>query len=406
MEKSKVIFFDRRPESNNRPPSSNTAFLKTIMGGTKKNSKNVKSSSLKKYSVTYRKNNKKNAYNNDFTRTNRKPPIEAKEIKVKTIMFPNDEKENHFNEENKCLNKQKEELKELYENMLIKLNEEDKLRDEEIRLHTINMNSNLENLNKKNQILKKNNYNLTKKYMDLKYDTNKNNQKLKDQMEITKLQGEALRGNINELQKKAKKDKEMNKKDYDRRTRQVASSLRTQVKTKEETANLAMRQFTDIQNMYEEKINEARNKIKIIENKYLVLKEGVFNEEENKKNIREIEDNMKIYRMKMREFEAYINGIKQMTEGDYDHYDEILKTTSEKNVQFMEETHNVDEQLKAFELLLEGKNDENLQLLKNIKEYFDENGGVLFNQDQNQRFLEDSQNPIIEEEEERQQAIT
>ena len=405
MEKSKVIFFDRRPESNNRPPSSNSAFPNTLMGGTKKNSKNIKTSSIKKYSTTNRKNNKNNTYN-DFTRTNRKPPIEAKEIKVKTIMFPNDEKENHFNEENKCLNKQKEELKELYENMLIKLNEEDKLRDEEIRLHTINMNSNLDNLNKKNQILKKNNYNLTKKYMDLKYDTNKNNQKLKDQMEITKLQGEALRGNINELQKKAKKDKELNKKDYDRRTRQVASSLRTQVKTKEETTNIAMRQFTDIQNMYEEKINEVRNKIKIFENKYLVLKEGVFNEEENKKNIREIEDNMKIYRMKMREFEAYINGIKQMTEGDYDHYEEILKTTSEKNERFMAETHDVDEQLKAFELLLQGKNDENLQLLKNIKEYFDENGGVLLNQDQNQRFLEDSQNPIIEEEEERQQAIT
>ena len=47
-------------------------------------------------------------------------------------MFPNDEKELHYNEENKCLNKQKEELKEIYENMLIKLNEPDKLRDEEI----------------------------------------------------------------------------------------------------------------------------------------------------------------------------------------------------------------------------------------------------------------------------------
>jgi hypothetical protein len=369
----------------------------------KKNSKNIKSSSLKKYTTTYRKN--KNSTYNDYTRTNRKPPIEAKQIKVKTIMFPNDEKEYHFNEEYKCLNKQKEELKELYENMLIKLNEEDKLRDEEIRLHTINMNANLENLNKKNKNLKKNNYNLTKKYMDLKYDTNQNNQKLKDQMEITKLQGEALRGNIDELLKKVKKDKELNKKDFDRRTRQVANSLRTQVKTKEETANLAMKQFTDIQNMYEEKINEAKNKIKLIENKYLVLKEGVFNEEEHKKKINEIEESIKIYRMKMKEFEAYINEIKQLTEGDYDHYDEILRKTSEKNERFMEETQDVDEKLKAFELLLQEKNDENLQLLKNVKEYFDENGTV-FNQDKSQKFLEDSQNQIIEEEEERQQAIT
>lgn len=403
MEKSKVVFFDRRPESNNRPPSSSSTFPNTILDREKKNSKNIKSSSLKKYSTTYRKN-KNNTYN-DYTRTNRKPPIEAKQIKVKTIMFPNDEKEYHFNEEYKCLNKQKEELKELYENMLIKLNEEDKLREEEIRLHTINMNANLENLSKKNKNLKKNNYNLTKKYMDLKYDTNQNNQKLKDQMEITKLQGEALRGNIDELLKKVKKDKELNKKDFDRRTRQVANSLRTQVKTKEETANLAMKQFTDIQNMYEEKINEAKNKIKLIENKYLVLKEGVFNEEDHKKKINEIEESIKIYRMKMKEFEAYINEIKQLTEGDYDHYDEILKKTSEKNERFMEETQDVDEKLKAFELLLQEKNDENLQLLKNVKEYFDENGPV-FNQDKSQKFLEDSQNQIIEEEEERQQVIT
>ena len=373
------------------------------MRGEKNNFQKLKSSSLKK-NVTYRKNNKNKTNNNDYIRTNRKPPIEARIAKVKTIMFPNDEKENHFNEENKCLNKQKEELKELYENMLIKLNEEDKLRDEEIRLHTINMNSNIENMNKKNKLLKKNNYSLTKKYMDLKYDTNQNNQKLKDALEINKLQGEALQGSINELIQKNKIDKEMNKKDFDRRTRQVASNLRTQVKTKEETANLAMKQFNDIQKMYEEKINEAKNKYKITENKYLLLKEGFFNEEENRKKINEIEENIRLFRFKMREFEQYINEIKKLTEGDYDHYDEIQKKTDEKNMQFMQETKNIDEQLIAFEIFLQEKQDENNQILKEIKEHFDENGGVIFgNPTKNQRFLDDSQNKIIEEDEEKKQ---
>ena len=373
------------------------------MRGEKNNFQKLKSSSLKK-NVTYRKNNKNKTNNNDYIRTNRKPPIEARIAKVKTIMFPNDEKENHFNEENKCLNKQKEELKELYENMLIKLNEEDKLRDEEIRLNTINMNKNIENMNKKNKLLKKNNYSLTKKYMDLKYDTNQNNQKLKDALEINKLQGEALQGSINELIQKNKVDKEMNKKDFDRRTRQVASNLRTQVKTKEETANLAMKQFNDIQKMYEEKINEAKNKYKITENKYLLLKEGFFNEEENRKKINEIEENIRLFRFKMREFEQYINEIKKLTEGDYDHYDEIQKKTDEKNMQFMQETKNIDEQLIAFEIFLQEKQDENNQILKEIKEHFDENGGVIFgNPTKNQRFLDDSQNKIIEEDEEKQQ---
>ena len=320
-------------------------------------------------------------------------------------MFPNDEKEFHYNEENKCLMKQKEELKELYENMLIKLNEQDKLRDEEIRLHTINMNSNIEKINKKNQLLKNNNYNLTKKYMDLKYDTNQNNQKLNDEIEMKKLQGEALKGSINELIKKNKIDKEISKKDFDRRTRQLASTLRTQVKTKEETANIVMRQFNDIQKMYEDKMNETKNKYKLYENKYLLLKEGYFNEEEYRKKISEVEENIRLFRVKMREFEAYINEIKQLTEGDYDHYLEIQKKTQAKNQQFLEETRNIDEQLIAFELILQERHNENMQMLKEIKEHFDENG-AMFNQDKNQRFLEDSQNKIIEEEEEKIQEVS
>ena len=404
IEKSKVIFYDRRPETSKLPPKSLAeSFPNTILGAS---GKNLKSTSLKKYS-TYRKknnNNKKKAYN-DFIRTNRKPPIEARITKVKTIMFPNDEKEFHYNEENKCLMKQKEELKELYENMLIKLNEQDKLRDEEIRLHTINMNSNIEKMNKKNQLLKNNNYNLTKKYMDLKYDTNQNNQKLNDEIEMKKLQGEALKGSINELIKKNKIDKEISKKDFDRRTRQLASTLRTQVKTKEETANIVMRQFNDIQKMYEDKMNETKNKYKLYENKYLLLKEGYFNEEEYRKKISEVEENIRLFRVKMREFEAYINEIKQLTEGDYDHYLEIQKKTQAKNQQFLEETRNIDEQLIAFELILQERHNENMQMLKEIKEHFDENG-AMFNQDKNQRFLEDSQNKIIEEEEEKIQEVS
>lgn len=404
IEKSKVIFFDRRPESNTNIPNSKNTFPNTLFGGEKQNNyKNIKSASSKKYTI-YKKSKNNKTYT-DFSRTTRKPPIETKETKVKTIMFPNDEKELHFNEENKCLNKQKEELKELYDNMLIKLNEEDKLRDEEIRLQTLNMNKNLENLNKKNKNLKKNNYSLTKNFMDLKYDTNQNNQKLKDEIEIAKLQGEALQGSINELIKKSKLEKELNKKDLDRKTRQVANTLRTQVKTKEETANLAMKQFKDIQKMYEDKVNEAKNKYKATEKKYILLKEGYFNEEEYMKKVREIEENIRLFRLKMKEFESYINEIKQLTEGDYDHYYEILKKTNDKNVQFMLETQNIDEQLNSFELILKEKQEENEQLLKDINEHFNENGMMIESQDNDKNNEEESQNKIIEEDEEKQQEV-
>ena len=397
IEKQKVIYFDRRPESS-RPQNNNNIFPKKIFD--KNSNKNKTEIGIKKYATYNKKTNNKN---DNFIYSNRNPPIEAKQTIIKSIMFPNDEKEINFDEEKRCLNKHKEELKELYENMILKLNEEDKLRDEEIRLQNINMNKNLENLNKKNNSLKKSNYSMIKKFMDLKYDTNNNSQKVKDEIEMTKLQGEALQGSINELKKKSKIDKEMNKKDFARRTRQVANTLRTQVKTKEETANLAMKQFNDIQQIYEDKINEAKNKYKNTENKYLLLKDGYFNEEENQKKLKEVEQNIRLFRAKMKEFEEYINDIKKMTRGDYDHYDEIQRMTSDKNEQFLRESEIVDEQLKEFEIILSERQKENNQILKDINEHFDENGMFLVNKTDNKdKIRDDIKNKIVEEDEEKQ----
>ena len=268
------------------------------------------------------------------------------------------------------------------------------------------MNKNLENMDKKNKILKKSNYSLIKKFMDLKYDTNQNNQKINDEIEMTKLQGEALQGSINELKKKTKIDKEMNKKDYDRRTRQVATNLRTQVKTKEETANLAMKQFNDIQQLYEDKINDAKNKYKNTESKYLLLKDGYFNEDENQKKLKEVEQNIRLFRAKMKEFEEYINDIKKMTMGDYDHYYDIQKMTSDKNEQFLREAEIVDEQLKEFQSILNERQNENEQILKDINEHFDENGMFLVSKDDENRnqLSDDTNDKNNEQEEEGKQA--
>ena len=408
IEKSKVIFFDRRPEST-RVINQNNQFPKKLFDKNDLKKNNFKISDKKKDTPYLVYKNRNINKNDEFIRSYRKPPIEAKQTIIKSIMYPNDEKEKNFFEEKKCLDKQKEELKELYENMILKLNEEDKLRDEEIQLQNINMNKNLENIDKKNKALKKSNYSLIKKYMDLKYDTNQNNVKIKDEIEMTKLQSQALQDSITELKKKTKIDKEFNKKDYARKTRQVASTLRTQVKTKEETANLAMKQFNDIQQIYEDKINEAKNKYKLTESKLLLLKEGYLNEEENKKKINEVEQNIRLFRAKMKEFEGYINDIKKMTRGDYDHYYEIQKITSDKNEQFLKEAEIVEEQLKEFEIILNERQKENEQMIKDINEKFEENGMFLVNNKENNtndnyndnKVEDDNKNKIIEEEEDK-----
>ena len=91
IEKSKVIYFDRRPESS-RPINQNNDFPKTLFNkNTKVNT--VKNNNIKKYSTFSKKNNinKKE----EFIRSYRKPPIEAKQTIIKSIMLPNDEKENY-----------------------------------------------------------------------------------------------------------------------------------------------------------------------------------------------------------------------------------------------------------------------------------------------------------------------
>ena len=394
IEKEKIIYFDRRPEANkNKSPG----FKPSNIISPKNQNNNFNTLSSNKY-YTYRKNNTQKK--DDFYRNKRRAPVETKKIVIQASMFPVDQKEINLNEDNKYLSKQKEELIELYENLLVKINEQDKLRDEEIRLHTNNMNSKLKNFQNKSDNLKKNNYLLTKKFMDLKYDTNQNNQKIKDEIEVTNLQGQALNSSIAELKKRNKYDKEVNKRDFDRKTREVGNFLRKEVKTKEETSNIATRQFNDIQKMYEDKINEAKYKYRMAENKYNLLKDGIFNEEERANDIKEIEKNINYYRNKMKEFEKYINDIKKLTQGDYNHYLDIFKKTLENNQNFLNDTQKIEEELINFELILNEKHEQKMLLLQNKNDFIGENGEDDTN-NKDRKYLIDSENKIIEEEDEK-----
>ena len=398
IENSKVTFFDRRPESGIKKEIPITP--KTIYN----NKNNFKRSmSYKKCGTTRSKNKNLAKTYNDYTRTNRKCPNEMKQNIVKTIMFPNNSNEDNIDEEYKCLQKHKEELKAIYDNMILKLNEEDKLRDEEMRLQTNNMNSHLNDLSKRNNYLKNQNYNLTKNYMDLNYDTKQNSNKLNDQTELTKLQNETLKNNLNDIIQKAKMDKAINKKEYDRRTRQVANNLRNRVKTKEETANLAKRQYSEVQKMYEDKIDEVRSKYDNLEKKYLMLKKGrkilnedEYEEDEENNDTDEIEDKMKLYRTKLKEFESYINDIKGMTQGDYDHYNNINEKTEENKEQFMKETEMVDYQLQELLFELKRKQNENERFVENINAQFEEgNEGQETNQGQELKIIEEERQSQI-----------
>ena len=388
VENSMKIYFERRPELADKPQK------KDINTFTKKNI-NSNSVSLKK---CVSKRGPPKSYS-DYTKTTRKTPSDARQNVVKTIMFPSDSKENFVTDENKYLKKQKDDVKTLYENMIMKMEEDAKLRDEEIRLQTNNMNAKLQDLQRRKKNLEKLNNDIISGFMDLKYDSGINKKKLDDELELTKLQNEALNNSLKDVIRKNNVEREVGKKEYARKTRQLANALRNQVKNKEENANLVKEQYKQIQQIYSDKVNELQDKyFKILEK---------CNELRSRQGIQVEGYIMEMDRLRneLKKYENYTKNLKKMAQGDKDNFKIIEKQTDENNDQFLEDSSKTDaelaelkrrlkEELKEYEKMLKGKEGENLARSTNNenddndKNYKNVNNNNYYNNDQNNKMNE------------------
>ena len=355
------MFFDKRPEiaeknvSSNYNYDSNNQFLKNSVSlkkclGTAKPAKNSKSK------LSNNNNNTMSAF------SSRKTPSDARQNLIKTIMFPTETKESFATDENKCLKKQKEELVALYENIIMKMEEDGRLREEEFRLQNINMQSKLAELQKRNKKLEKLNYDITKDYMDLKYDMEINNKKLNDEYELAKLQNEALTHSLNDIIKKTTIEKEVNRNEYARKTREVTNSLRNQVKAKEENANLIKEQYKQIQKIYADKVGDLENKLTSITNKCKDLEaiKGI--------QLDNFEDDIKKYRMELRQYEDYTHKLRQLGQGVVDHYEQINNITKETNDEFLERSAKTDVELQQLSRQIKRELREYERIAKGIQE--------------------------------------
>ena len=332
IENSMKTYFDRRPDALEKP---------------ERNIYEQNSVSLKK-NINRNKNNSKNKN----IISNRKTPSDGRQNKIKTIMFPTDTKENFVNDENKTLKKQLEEIKALYENIILKMEEDSKLRDEEIRLQTINMNQKLLELKKRKNRLEKLNFDITKNFMDLKYDTDKNNKRLNEELELTKLQNEALKNSLNDIIKKTNIEKEVSKNEYNRKTKQVANSLRNQVKKKEENANLVKEQYKEIEKIYADKLNELENKYNVTLDKYNDLIEL---DKENSQMENDYIQNIQNLRGSMRKYEMYIKKLKKLIQGDKSNSKIIEHITDANNGKFLGDSDNTLNEIAAVKEQLIGE---------------------------------------------------
>ena len=284
---------------------------------------------------------------------------------LKNNQFPSNEELNDFNyqkEINIGLIKEKEDLEEFYKNIITKLNEDYKRREEEMRLHILGMNSHIKYLEQKKKNLENFNYALNTNYMDLKYDIDLNNKNLSEEIESNKNKNKLLINGLNDSKRKAKLEKDLNQKEYDKRTKQVAYTLRNQIKTNKETSSLAEKQYNIINHIYQQKFINIKNKYDMVEAKYKLLQEKIFQHKDkgfgnipNSEN--EFENIMRGFRERMKQHEEYIISIKQMVEGDYDHYEVLKQITQDKNQKFFDETNETEMILLKFkEEILTAKN--------------------------------------------------
>lgn len=284
---------------------------------------------------------------------------------LKNNQFPSKEELNDFNyqkEINIGLIKEKEDLEEFYKNIITKLNEDYKRREEEMRLHILGMNSHIKYLEQKKKNLENFNYALNTNYMDLKYDIDLNNKNLSEEIESNKNKNKLLIKGLNDSKRKAKIEKDLNQKEYDKRTKQVAYTLRNQIKTNKETSSLAEKQYNIINHIYQQKFINIKNKYDMVEAKYKLLQEKIFQHKDkgfgnipNSEN--EFENIMRGFRERMKQHEEYIISIKQMVEGDYDHYEVLKQVTQDKNQKFFDEINETEMILLKFkEEILTAKN--------------------------------------------------
>ena len=314
-----------------------------------------------------------------ITRTSNKNKEEQKNNDLKNGTLPSIEELSNINyqkEINNGLVKEKVDLEEFYKNIIIKLNEDYKRREEEMRLHIIGMNNHIKYLEQKKKNLENFNYALNTNFMDYKYDIDLSNKNLSEEIESNKNKNKILIKGLSESQRKAKIEKDLNQKEFDKRSRQVASTLRNQIKTNKETSALAEKQYNVINKIYQQKINSVKIKYDMVEAKYKLLQEKIYQNSQRTQNTEnEFENIMKGFRERMKQHEEYIVGIKQMVEGDYNHYEVLKQITQNKNQKFFDDVNETELLLLQFkDEINEAKNNYEKMIMPYINKIVEING--------------------------------
>lgn len=320
--KEKYAIHDNKPinkhvyenvnESNNIIKNSKLLRAKSPVSLASKETNNTnnilkRNNSRTKLSNKIKIQSSKTSYKDNKNVTNKEyriSPIDDRQNIIRTVILPK-EQENLLSQEVEYLKKQINQIRQFYEDQLNKYNESKKLQEEENKLSLLALNDKIELLLKKNHKLEKLNYEITKDYMHLKFDSSTNEKRLYEEIELIKLHNESLSKSIHDLTSKNIQEKQFNKNIYERRRTEISTNLRNQIKSHQEQNNLIKEQYKQIQNMYNE--NTANLSIKLKEK----IKKFNILENKRKNDLKGFLAEINLIRQKIFSYENYIFKLKQ-----------------------------------------------------------------------------------------------
>jgi coiled-coil domain-containing protein 77 len=212
-------------------------------------------------------------------------PSDEKQQIIRTVMFPTQPELQDLSNENQNLKKEIEDLKQDYENRIAKLEESRKIKEEDFRQQVLNYKKQSDDLLKANQKLEKVNYSVCRDMFELRLDNGKGEKKIYEDMEVIKNKNQQLENELKTVIKNANKEKALNLHEFNKKTREMTTCLRGQVRAQEETANIIKEQYKQIQKLYNNKVKDLTENIKklgeeceLLQNRKNFQIEGYINE--------------------------------------------------------------------------------------------------------------------------------
>jgi len=283
IEQTIKLYKNRSPEITEK--YSNYNFQEGLNENFNKNNnkdKNVKNKSKKKHIkkiINPYDKNKENLHKLIIKSSDTQQQI------LRTVLFPEQQKEKEKNDENEKIKNEIEEIKKNYEDQIEKLEEIRKIREEDFRQNLLNFKQQSNELLNENQKLENLNYLTCKDLIELKYDNGIKEKKNYENLDELKNSNKKIANNLKSIVQNYTKEKKFNLNEYNKKTREMTKCLRDQVRAQEEAANLIKEQYKQIQKIYfdrtndlNQKTNNLIEKINFLQNNKNFLIEGYLNE--------------------------------------------------------------------------------------------------------------------------------